>query len=65
MISPLMHRMQASGIESALQTALTGESLKSAGTAAAQGLGNAMTAYPWRIRDVLLPRMCARLFKPA
>ena len=36
----------ASGIESALQTALTGESLKSAGTAAAQGLGNAMTAYP-------------------
>ena len=36
----------ASGIESALQTALTGESLKSAGSAAAQGLGNAMTAYP-------------------
>ena len=36
----------ASGIESALQTALTGESLKNAGTAAAQGLSNAMTSYP-------------------
>ena len=38
----------ASGIESALQTALTGESesLKNAGTAAAQGLGNAMAVYP-------------------
>ena len=36
----------ASGIESALQTALTGESLKSAGNAAMQGLGSTMTAYP-------------------
>ena len=36
----------ASGIESALQAALTGESLKNAGTAAAQGLSSAMAAYP-------------------
>ena len=36
----------ASSIESALQTTLTGESLKNAGTAAAQGLSNAMTSYP-------------------
>ena len=36
----------ASGIESALQTALTDESLKNAGTAAAQGLSSAMAAYP-------------------
>ena len=35
-----------SGIESALQTALTGESLKNAGTAAVQGLSSAMSAYP-------------------
>ena len=34
-----------SAIESALQTVLTGESLKSAGSTAAQGLGSAMSAY--------------------
>ena len=36
----------SSAMESALQAALTGESLKSAGNTAAQGLSSAMLAYP-------------------
>ena len=36
----------ASNIDSALQTAMMGEILKKAGTAAVQGLGHAMAVYP-------------------